>query len=427
MRRRTKAGLSALAFLSVFLICCPVGSSSGTAGETPPAGSSSGKQTKVEGEKGDRNGGNSGREADDSAYQLPFDRNDNEVQILPGKQQLAGIRTVEVSKKPLHKEVRTVGRVEYDETRISTVNIKFEGWVEKLYADFTGQYVRKGATLADIYSPEYLSTQLEFVNLLQWKNEKAHRFQRNIEFRWGDRFGTTGQLLTFDIEALLHVARQKMELWEIPADEINKIEADRKAVSLYRVKSPISGYVVEKPALLGKKVAPGEKLFDIVDLSTVWVIADIYDYELPFIKKGLPARISLSYLPQRTFDSKIDYIYPTLSEKTRTVKVRFVVANPDVFLKPGMYANVELDVGMGEVLAVPEDAVIDTGTRQIVYVEKGDGYFEQREISSGLRAGRMVEVLEGLEAGERVVSSAAFLVDSETKLQKTGKRSCCAP
>jgi Cu(I)/Ag(I) efflux system membrane fusion protein len=339
------------------------------------------------------------------------------VEIPPDKQQLIGVKITEASVKPLQKTIRTVGRVEYDERKLTSVNIKVEGWIEKLYADYSGKYVKKGESLAEIYSPELMSTQLEYMNLLKWKTEKGHRFQRNIEFQWGDRFGTTGQMLTFDIEALLEVAKQRLKLWEIPDDVIKQIEEGGEPPKTLTIFSPSNGYIFQKPVFRGTRVSPGDKIFDVVDLSTVWVIADIYEPDLPLIKVGQQAKITMSYFPDKTFTSKIDFIYPFIAEQTRSAKVRFIVPNPRTVLKPQMFTTVEISVDMGKRLAVPESAVLDSGKRQIVYVDKGEGFFEPREITVGLRTDGMVEILRGLKAGERVASSATFLIDSESKLK----------
>jgi Cu(I)/Ag(I) efflux system membrane fusion protein len=339
------------------------------------------------------------------------------VEIPLEKQQLIGVRKVEVAMKPLQTTIRTVGRVEYDERKLVTVNMKVEGWIERLHADYTGRYVKEGEPLAEIYSPELLATQLEYTNLLKWKTEKGHRFQRNVEFRWGDRYGTTGQMITFDLDALLQIAQQRMKFWDITDEQIASLEKEETPPRTFTLKSPVRGYVLEKPAFQGRRFEAGEKLFDIVDLSSLWVIADIYTYELPLIKKGQPAKIELSYLPGKEIMSKIDYIYPTFSDQTRTAKVRFVIPNPGGELKPQMFANVEIKVDLGEKLAIPEEGFIDAGTKQVVYVEKGDGYFEPREVKLGMRADGMVEVTKGLQAGEKIAASANFMIDSEAKLK----------
>jgi Cu(I)/Ag(I) efflux system membrane fusion protein len=339
------------------------------------------------------------------------------VEIPPEKQQLLGVRKAEASVRPLQKVIRTVGIVSLDETKLATVNTKVEGWIEKLYADYQGKYVKKGEKLAEVYSPELYATQLEFVNLLNWKTEKAHRFQRNVEFNWGDRYGTTGRILTFDIEALFQVARQKLQLWEITEEQIQQIEEKRTPMKHLTLHSPITGYIIQKQVVEGTRIQPGDKLFDIADLSTLWVIADIYSYEMPLVRVGQTAKIRLSHLPSREFVSKIDYVYPTLSGETRTVRVRFTLPNPDGSLKPQMFTDIEIKVDLGKRLVIPEDAVIDAGTRKIIYLDKGDGYFEPREVVLGLRGDGLVEVIKGLKSGDRVVSAANFLIDSEAKLK----------
>lgn len=339
------------------------------------------------------------------------------VEIPADKQQLIGVKKVEVALKPLLKTIRTVGRIEYDERKLATVNTRVEGWIEKLFVDYTGKPVKKGDPLAEIFSPELLATKLEYLNLLNWKKERAHRFQREVEFSWGDRYGTTGRMLTVDIDQLIQVAQQRMKLWDIPEEQIKEMETRNEARRTFILYSPVDGYVLEKPAVQGKRIEPGEKLFDIADLSEVWVIADIYVSELPLIKAGQSARISLSYFPGREFSSRIDYIYPLLSGETRTAKVRFILPNSGKLLKPQMFTNVEIKVDLGKKLAIPEDAFIDTGTKQVVYVERGEGYFEPREVRLGPGADGMVEVIKGLKAGERVAASANFMIDSEAKLK----------
>jgi len=345
------------------------------------------------------------------------DRDPQAVEIPPDKQQLIGVKIAEAKVLPLKKTLRTVGRVEFDERKLTTVNVKVEGWVEKLYADYTGKYVTKGEPLAEIYSPELMSTQLEFINLLKWKKEQAHRIQRNIEFQWGDRYGTTTRALSFDLESVILVAKQKLALWEIPEAEVKALEEGKGPLKTLTVRAPSSGYVFQKPAFKGTRVAPGDKIFDVVDLSSVWVIADIYEYEIPFVKIGQKARITLSYFPEKEFISKVDFIYPSLSGQTRTARARFIIPNPGIILKPQMFANVEMELDLGERLSIPATAVLDTGTRQVVYVDMGDGYFTPRQVRLGDRADGMVEVTSGLKAGEKVASSAVFLIDSEAKLK----------
>jgi membrane fusion protein, copper/silver efflux system len=354
----------------------------------------------------------SGTQMNEAAEEAPL------VEIQPDKQQLIGVKLIEAAFKPLSKTIRTVGRVESDERKITTVNLKVEGWIEKLYADYSGKYVKKGDPIADIYSPELLSTQLEFINLLKWKDEKGgQKIQRNIEFNWGDRYGTTAAMVSFDLDAVMKVAKQKLMLWEIPEEQIKQIEETKEPVKTFTVVSPVSGYIIQKPVVKGTRVTPGDKIVDVLDLSSVWIVADIFEPDLPLIKVGQAAKISLSYFPDKAFSAKIDFIYPFVAEETRSVKVRFSVPNRQMLLKPQMFTTVEIAVDMGKRLAIPDSAVLDSGKRQLVYVDKGNGYFEPRVIATGLRADGMVEVLRGLKPGERVAASAAFLIDSEAKLR----------
>jgi Cu(I)/Ag(I) efflux system membrane fusion protein len=301
-----------------------------------------------------------------------------------------------------------VGRIEYDERKLAAVAPKFEGWIEKLYVDYTGKSVKKGEPLAEIYSPELYSTQQEFLTILKWKPREGENAGSGQEF---------GRMLSRDNESLIEAARQRLRLMDISEEQIREIETSGRAIRTLTLVSPADGTVIQKTAVLGMRFMPGEKLFDIADLSTVWVVADIYEYELPLVREGGTAKISLSYSPGRELTARVEYVSPTLSPETRTAKVRFSVPNPDGRLKPQMFTDVEMKVNMGSRLAIPEDAIIDTGERQIVYVDKGDGYFEPREVTLGLRADGMAEVLKGLKAKERVASSANFLIDYEARLK----------
>ena len=328
------------------------------------------------------------------------------IEIPEDKHQLIGLKTVEVTIQPLQKIIRTVGRIEYDERRQATVNTKFEGWIEKLFIDYTGRYVKKGEPLAEIYSPELIATQQELLNTLKWA-------ARGKEVK----SETIGSMLSRDAETIAEAARQRLRLWDVTDEQIRKIEETGKPVRTLTVYSPVNGYVVQKMAIRGMRVMPGEKLFDIADLSSVWIISDVYENEMQLVREGQTAVISLSYFPGREFSSKIDYIYPALSGDTRTAKVRFTVPNPGGLLKPQMFTNVEIKIGLGKKLAIPEDAVIDTGQRQVVYVDHGDGNFEPREVQLGARVEGMREVLKGLKAGEKIASSATFLIDAEAQLK----------
>jgi Cu(I)/Ag(I) efflux system membrane fusion protein len=326
------------------------------------------------------------------------------VEISPEKQQMIGVKMVAVSRQTITRTIRTVGRVEYDEKKLVAITTKYEGWVEKLYTDYTGKFVRKGEPLAEIYSPELFATQQEFLNLLRWHKDPGPASSWN-------------SMLAGDRDAIVEAARQRLRLWDITENQIKTIEGSGKPIRTLTLFSPISGYVIQKMVVQGMRIMPGEKLFDLADLSTIWVIADVYEYELPLIRLGQTARVRLSYLPGKEFASKIDYIYPSLSGESRTARVRLVMPNPGGNLMPQMFTNIEITIDLGKRLAIPDAAVIDTGERKIVYVDKGEGNFEPREVVTGLRADKMVEVLQGLKEGDRVASTANFLIDSEAQLR----------
>ena len=325
------------------------------------------------------------------------------VQISPERQQLIGVRYGTVQKRMLEKIIRTVGRIEYDEKRIGTVSPKIGGWIEELFVDFTGRFVRKGDPLLTIYSPELVATQEEY--LLALKSKQDWSKSPFAEVSEG------GNLLADS-------ARRRLKLWDISDAQIKALEESREPKKTLTLYSPFTGYVLEKMVNKGRFVDAGMSLYKIADLSVVWLIADIYEYELPFIRLGQQAAVHLPYYPGETFTGKAIYIYPALDPQTRTAKVRFEFPNPKDKLKPEMFGNVEITVRVGDKLAVPEGAVIDTGVRKLVIVDKGSGYLEPREVKLGAKVDDFFEVIAGLKEGERVVTSANFLIDSESKLKE---------
>jgi len=325
------------------------------------------------------------------------------VQISPEKQQLIGVKFGTVEMRPLEKVIRTVGRIDYDEKRIVTVSPKIGGWIEDLYVDFTGRFVKQGEPLLTIYSPELVSTQEEYLIAL--------RAKRDLSKSPFPEVAGSG-------DSLAESAKRRLKLWDISDDQIKTLEESGQAKKTLTLYSPFSGFVLEKAAYKGMNVMPGVALFKLADLSVVWLIADVYEYELPFIRLGQQASIQLSYTPGETFTGKAIYIYPSLNPETRTAKVRFELPNPHGKLKPEMYANVEIKVHLGQKLSVPEGAIIDTGLRQLAIIDKGNGYFEPREVKVGSKVDNYYEVIKGLKAGERVVTSANFLIDSESKLKE---------
>jgi len=325
------------------------------------------------------------------------------VQITAERQQLIGVKIGTVEMKPLEKVIRTVGRVDYDERRVVTVSPKIGGWIEDLYVDFTGRFVRQGEPLLTIYSPELVSTQEEYLIALRAKKDLVKSPFAEV--------AASGN-------SLAESARRRLKLWDISDDQIKALEESGQIKKTLTLHSPFSGFVLEKTAYKGMSLMPGMALFKLADLSVVWLIADIYEFELPFIRLGQQASVQLSYIPGETFTGKAIYIYPSLNPETRTAKVRYEFPNPHGKLKPEMYANVEIKVHLGHKLTVPEGAIIDTGLRQIAIIDKGSGYFEPREVKVGTKMDNYYEVIKGLKAGEKVVTSANFLIDSESKLKE---------
>lgn len=325
------------------------------------------------------------------------------VQITPERQQLIGVKVGPVEMRPLEKIIRTVGRIDFDERKVVTISPKIGGWIEDLYVDFTGRYVRQGEPLLTIYSPELVSTQEEYLIALQAKK---------------DLMKSPFSEVVASGNSLAESAKRRLKLWDINDDQIKALEETGQAKKTLTLYSPFSGFVLEKMAYKGMNVMPGMALFKLADLSVVWLYADIYEYELPLIHLGQVASVQLSYLPGQTFTGKVIYIYPSLNPETRTAKVRFEFPNPHGRLKPEMYANVEIKVPLGRKLVVPDGAIIDTGLRQMAIVDKGNGYFEPREVKVGAKVDNYYEVISGLKPEERVVTSANFLIDSESKLKE---------
>jgi Cu(I)/Ag(I) efflux system membrane fusion protein len=325
------------------------------------------------------------------------------VQISPERQQLIGVKFGTVVMKPLEKVIRTIGRVDYDEKRIVTVSPKIGGWIEELYVDFTGKFVKKGEPLLSIYSPELVATQEEYLLALRAKRDFAKSPFPEVAGS-GD--------------SLAEAAKRRLKLWDITDDQIRTLEETGQPKKSLTLHAPYSGFVLEKTAYNGLSIMPGMALFKLADLSVLWLIADVYEYELPFVRAGQQATVQLSYLPGEAFTAKVVYIYPSLNAETRTARVRLEIPNPKGKLMPGMYANVEIKVALGQKLAVPEGAIIDTGVRQLAIIDKGNGYFEPREVKVGSKVDNYYEVISGLKVGEKVVTSANFLIDSESKLKE---------
>ncbi len=324
------------------------------------------------------------------------------IKISPEKQQIIGVKTGLVERRTLHKTIKTVGRVDYVESELSFVNTKFEGWIEKLYVDYTGQMVKKGQQLAEIYSPELVSTQQEY--LLAYRAQKYEKKE-----------GVT-DIISSNV-SILESARQRLKLWDITEDQIKLLEERGEIRRTLTIYSPVNGFVIEKNVIQGQRIMAGENLYKIADISRVWIYGDIYEYEVPLVKINQEAKITLSYFPGEAFTGKVSYIYPYLNTETRTNRIRIEVDNPYFKLKPGMYANLEIHVDYGTKLTIPQEALLDSGERKYVFVDIGDGYFEPREVKLGISTDDYYEVVEGVSEGERVVTSATFLIDSESSLK----------
>ncbi len=327
------------------------------------------------------------------------------ISISPTTVQSMGVRTAKVEVRPLSRLTLAVGRVAFDERNLSVITTKVDGWVERLYVNATGDPVRKGQALLSIYSPDLVTAQEEY--LLAVRNLKAMKTSPVKEMAEG-------------AQRLARASRRRLSYFDISAGQINELERTgrvRKHLTLY---SPANGIVTKRMATQGMYTRAGMPLLEVADLSTIWVDADIYQYELPWIKVGQPVTMTLDYLPGETFPGKIDYVYPYLKEATRTAKVRLRFSNPGLKLKPEMFAQVKIESPVAHnAVVVPADAVIDTGLKQHVFIALGQGRFEPREVKLGVLGNDGVrEVLSGLKGGEDVVVSAQFMLDSESRFRE---------
>lgn len=316
------------------------------------------------------------------------------IHVAPERQQTIGLVTATVGKRRLTETIRTVGRVGYAEPRAAALNAKFGGYVETLHVDSTGQFVKAGEPLAEVYSPEIVSAQEEYLIAFRAKQQE-----------------TPGS------ESLFNAARRRLQLLDITEAQIRKLEESGKASRILTIVSPFDGFVIEKDAVAGKSFTAGENLYRVADLSKVWVYADIYELDLPRVKPGQAATVTVASLPGESFQGSLDYVYPTLEESTRTVRARIEAGNAEFRLKPNMWADVVIEVASAEALAIPSSAVIDTGKRRVAFVDKGGGHLEPREVTLGARTDEFVEVKSGVHENEKVVTRALFLIDSESQLR----------
>ena len=326
------------------------------------------------------------------------------IKIDPVTVQNIGVKTEVAEYRKLTKTIRATGKVDYDETKVYSVTTKIMGYVERLYVDYAGKTVRKGEVLMDLYSPELVTTQQEYLQALRYQKELD---KSSIEEA---RKGADDLVLS---------AKRRLLYWDIPENEIKALEERGTPKKTMTIVSPVDGIVMDKMVLKGQNVMAGMTLYKIVDLSTVWILADVYQYELPWLKVGQPAEIELSYLPGKRFSGTVSYIYPYLNMESKTVKVRIQMTNtPNIEFKPEMYATVELSSPLAiNAVTVSDQAIIRTGARNIIVVALGGGYFDPRDVTLGVTADGYTQVLDGIQAGESIVTSSQFLIDSESNLK----------
>ncbi len=330
---------------------------------------------------------------------------DASIVIDPVTIQNIGVQTAPVRERPLTRSIRTVGHLDYNEEMFSRINVKYAGWIEKLYVNETGQQVAAGDPMLDIYSPELVAAQEEY--LLAFQN------LRNLE---GSEFETIAK----GAESLLDASRRRLLYWDVTEAQITELEARGGITRTLTIYAPSKGIVVERMAELGMRVTPGMDMYRMADLSTIWAFAHVYDADAPWLSPGLTAEMELPYNPGKVYRGKIDYIYPYLDQASRDIKIRLVFPNRNLELKPQMYANIRLSArGEGPVLVIPGSAVIRSGERNVVFVALEGGKFEPREVTLGMEGeDGYVQAASGVSVGEQVVTSAQFLIDSESRLQE---------
>jgi len=334
----------------------------------------------------------------DMAHDTDDTKGQAAVTIAPQQRQLIGVKTDLVREQGMETAIRAVGTVDYDERRLRQVTLRVSGFITKLHADFTSKTVKKGEPLLTPYSPELASTQQEYL----------------LAKKTLDRIADSPAHIREGAEAQVELARNRLRLWNLTDRQILGLSEKLQTETV--IYSPASGVITKKMAVSGMHITPEMNLYEIADLSTVWVYADIYEQELSHVKQGQEATVTLAAYPGERFSGRVIYIDPYLNKETRTVRVRMEFSNGNGQLKPGMFGNVALKVAGGRGLAIPEAAVLDSGTQKLVFVETGDGVYEPRAVTLGGKQGNLYPVLSGLSSGEKIVTSATFLIDSESKL-----------
>lgn len=324
------------------------------------------------------------------------------VQISVQRLQSIGVSFGQVRRKNVEDEIHTTGNVAVDETKLAYVQVRFSGYIQRVFAGATYQYVHKGQPLFTIYSPDLVATEREYILAKQNQQQVAH---------------STVPGVVSGAASLVSAALERLTQWGIPQREIARLETTGQIQQELEIDCPISGYITERNALPGLTVQPETRLYTIADLSTVWVQVQVFQNDLGRIRKGDPASLTVDSYPGGTFNGHLDFVYPQVDMNTRTANVRIVFANPELLLKPGMFVSVSLKVPMGRRLVIPASGVLQSGTRSVAFVDRGDGYLDPRDVQLGARVGDNFIVMKGLKAGERIVTSANFLIDSESQLQ----------
>lgn len=323
------------------------------------------------------------------------------VAIPAVARQLIGVRSAPVTYASLGQEIRAVGTVGYDERGLTQVTVKTSGWVREVFVDSIGRPVRKGERLFTLYSPDILATQDEYLLAVRAQSQLAASPLAEVKANAG---------------SLVDSSRERLHLWDVTDLQIAMLERRGTAEPVLTVYAPTSGIVLKREALPGKYVEPGTTLYEVADLTTIWISADIYESEVAAVRLNQPASVTFAAYPGTTFRGNVSYIYPSLNIDTRTVRVRVELPNPGLKLKPGMYGNVTLQTDAVKTLVIPKEAVLETGLRQLVFLDRGQGRYESASVKLGRRSQDNVEVLEGLKEGDRIVTSANFLLDAESKL-----------
>lgn len=331
---------------------------------------------------------------------------DGSIRLTSDELSTFGITFGTAEVRTLSRRIRTVGAVGFDETRMAYVAPKFGGWAERLHVDFTGQAVRRGQPLLEVYSPELVAAQEELL--------LAARMAESVE-------GSRVDNVAGGARELFESARRRLAYWDISEAQVRRLLETGEVRRTLTIHAPVSGIVMQKDVFQGQAFQPGRNLYMIADLSRVWVNAEIFESDAPLVREGMPAEISVASLPGEVLSGTIEYVYPTLEDRTRSMRARIAILNPGARLKPGMYATVALTAELGESLAVPTSAVLHSGERAVAFVDMGGGEIMPHELRLGLRGEQYVQVLEGLEPGDRVVTSAQFLLDSESNLAEVMK------